>query len=460
MPIKGVCPKLSTNIYYMQKIKDYLNSGSARSIKAKKNVIQMFVIRGFSILIGFVLLPVTIGYVNSETYGIWLTISSMVAWISFFDIGIGNGLKNKLAEALAQDDYELGRKYVSTTYAILSLIFIPLMFIIIPISYFVNWSNILNLTESSCEGLLTAIIITIAYFCLNFILNTINVVILAEQRPADASLRSLVQQIVSFVIILVLTKTTEGSLVKLCLALCAAPLVVVSFFNVYLFCTRYKSIAPSFRYIDFKVAPNLLKLGLQFFVIQIASVIQFQMTNFLILRYFGGAEVTAYNVSYKYFNVLMMVWSILVSPLWVGFTDAITKNDFKWIANVICKFKKMFLVFLLIGILMLLVSPFVYNIWMGDKVSISFILSVFVLLYNIVFMYGTVYVNFLNGAGILKTQTIASCMSPFVFFGITFLMMHWGFGIESILIGSILANFNGYLLAPVQTRLYLKRTNN
>ena len=65
----------------MQKIKDYLNSGSARSIKAKKNVIQMFVIRGFSILIGFVLLPVTIGYVNSETYGIWLTISSMVAWM-------------------------------------------------------------------------------------------------------------------------------------------------------------------------------------------------------------------------------------------------------------------------------------------------------------------------------------------------------------------------------------------
>ena len=59
------------------------------------------------------------------------------------------------------------------------------------------------------------------------------------------------------------------------------------------------------------------------------------MTNFLILRYFGGTEVTAYNVSYKYFNVLMMVWSILISPLWVGFTDAITKNDFKWITNVL-----------------------------------------------------------------------------------------------------------------------------
>lgn len=444
----------------MQKIKDYLNSGSARSIKAKKNVIQMFVIRGLSILIGLVLLPVTIGYVNSEIYGVWLTISSMVAWISFFDIGIANGLKNRLVEAIAQNDYELGRKYVSTTYAILSLIFIPLMIVLIPISYFVNWSAVLNISESNCEGLLIAIIITIAYFCFNFILSTINTVILAEQRPADASLRSLIQQFVSFIIIVVLTKTTEGSLVKLCLALCAAPLVVVSFFNVYLFCTRYKDIAPSFQYIDFKVAPNLLKLGIQFFIIQIASVIQFQMTNFLILRYFGGTEVTAYNVSYKYFNVLMMVWSILISPLWVGFTDAITKNDFKWITNVIDKFRKMFFVFLFVGIIMLLVSPFVYEIWMGDKVSISFLLSAFVLLYNIVFMFGTVYVNFLNGAGVLKTQTISSCISPFVFFGITFLMMHFGFGIESILIGSILANFNGYLLAPIQTHLYLKRINN
>jgi hypothetical protein len=51
----------------------------------------------------------------------------MVVWISFFDIGINNGLRNKLTAALAHNDYNLGRKYVSTTYAILFLIFMPLM---------------------------------------------------------------------------------------------------------------------------------------------------------------------------------------------------------------------------------------------------------------------------------------------------------------------------------------------
>lgn len=444
----------------LNKLKSFFNSGNARSIKAKKNIFQMLFIRGTSILIGLVLLPLTIGYVNSETYGLWLTISSMVAWISFFDIGIGNGLKNRLAEALAVGDYELGRKYVSTTYAILSLIFIPLMLLLIPIVQFVDWPSILNVDANNCEGLLTAISITIAYFCLNFILNTINVVILAEQRPADASLRSLIQQIVSFVLIFILTKTTEGSLVKLCLALCASPILVVALFNFTLFSGRYKNIAPSLKYIDFNVAPNLLKLGLQFFIIQIAAVIQYQMTNFLIMRYFGGSEVTAYNVAYKYFNILTMVWTILVTPLWVGFTDAIVKQDFAWILTVFRRYNRMLIVFVLGGIFMLTISEFVYDIWIGDKVNVSFSISLFVLIYNIVFMYATIYVNFLNGAGVLKVQTISSCFSPIVFLGLTALLLCKGFGIESILIGSIVANFNGYLLAPIQTKHLLTNFKN
>lgn len=440
----------------LNKIKSFFNSGNARSVKAKKNIFQMLFIRGTSILIGLVLLPLTVGYVNSETYGLWLTISSMVAWISFFDIGIGNGLKNRLAEALAVEDYELGRKYVSTTYAILSLIFIPLMLLLIPIAQFVDWQSLLNVDAENCEGLITAITITIAYFCLNFILSTINTVIMAEQRPADASLRSLIQQVVSFVIIFVLTKTTEGDLVKLCLALCASPILVVAFFNITLYTGRYKRIAPSLRYVDFKEAPKLLKLGLQFFIIQIAGVIQFQMTNFLIMRYFGGSEVTAYNVAYKYFNILMMVWTILITPLWVGFTDAITKKDYQWIQNVFTRYTRMFYLFLIGGFLMFAISGFVYDLWMGDKVSVDTSISLWVFLYSIVYMFATLYVNFLNGAGELKTQTIASCISPFVFICVSFLLMHFGCGIESILIGSIAANFNGYLLAPLQTKRIIK----
>lgn len=49
--------------------------------------------------------------------------SSIVGWFVFFDVGLTQGLRNRFAEARAKGDEELARNYVSTTYAILGIIF-------------------------------------------------------------------------------------------------------------------------------------------------------------------------------------------------------------------------------------------------------------------------------------------------------------------------------------------------
>ena len=74
----------------------FFNQGSERTVKAKKNILLMLLIKGGNILIGVLLVPITLGYVDTDCYGIWLTLSSMVLWISFFDIGLNNGLKQNL----------------------------------------------------------------------------------------------------------------------------------------------------------------------------------------------------------------------------------------------------------------------------------------------------------------------------------------------------------------------------
>lgn len=437
----------------VEKIKEYFKGGNERTVKAKKNVLYMVVYKGISILAGLLLVPITINYVDSENYGLWLTLSSMIAWMSFFDIGINNGLKNKLAEALARKDYKLGRKYVSTTYAILALIFIPLMLILLFIVPFIPWESLLNISSKYGNSLVVAICILVVYFCLNFILSTINVVMMADQQPADASLRSLVQQLVSLAIIYVLTLTTKGSLVNLCLALCASPLIVVLFFNFSLFRGKYAELAPSFNNIDFRVAPDLMKLGIQFFIIQVAGVIQWQMANFLIIRYFGAVSVTEYNIAYKYFSILTMGWGILNTPVWAAVTDAITKGDYVWIQNAINKFLKLFLLFTLVGILMLIVSPWVYKIWIGDKVNIVFLLSLSLLVYNVVIMFGGIFIAVVNGSGQLKIQMYACLISPIVYLCCFFLCTKaFNWGIYSVIIASIVANFNGIVLAPIQCR--------
>lgn len=431
---------------------NFFTKGSERSVKSKLNIISMLFIKGGSILIGLLLLPLTLDYVDSETYGVWLTISSMVAWISFFDVGLGNGLKNKLAEALAQKDTELGKKYVSTTYALMTLIFIPLMIVLLLfVIPNVNWTKLMNLSTSLSGELNRAIMICVAYFCIRFILSVFNTIMQAFQKPAIASLVGLLEQFSTLLMILILTKVTEGSLTHLSIALCLPPLCILFASNLFLFSGQYKVISPSFRSVDFSVAPHLLKLGAQFFIIQIAGIIQYQMVNFLILRNFGAADVTAYNACYKYFSVLNMVWAILTTPLWVAFTDAITKNDYSWITNVLKKYSKLLCLFIIGGIIMLACSGVVYRLWLGDKVFIAFEISFWVMLYNVATMISNLFVTFLNGAGKLKIQTIACCVSPLVFLAVCFGIIRLGYGIESIIIASIVCNFNGLLLAPIQT---------
>ena len=84
-------------------IKGFFTKGHERSIKAKKNIISSFVIQGISIGISLIMIPITLSYVNASQYGIWLTLSSIVTWFSFFDIGLTQGLRNKFAEARAKD---------------------------------------------------------------------------------------------------------------------------------------------------------------------------------------------------------------------------------------------------------------------------------------------------------------------------------------------------------------------
>lgn len=445
---------------FLYKIFDKIfNQGSGRTVKVKKNIALLSIYKGFSIAISLILVPMTLNYVDSGTYGVWLTLSSVVGWISFFDVGINNGLKNRLTEALARNDTELGRAYVSTTYAMLSLIFIPLMIVIVGLAPYINWASLLNIEIGENNGLVAAISIIVTYFCLNFILSTINVVILAHQEPADASLRSLIQQVFSLIIIYLLTLTTQGNLVNLCIGLCLSPLVVVTLFNITLFRGKYHDLRPAFKYVDFHKLPDLLKLGVKFFIIQIAGIVQFQMVNILIMRNYGADEVTSYNIAYKYFNVLYMIWGILITPIWAAVTDAAARNEYSWISNMQKKYLKIWVVLSVVGVFMLLISNTVYDLWVGDKVSVTFMLSLWVFIYNMVLMFGSIYVQILNGLSQLNVQTIASCISPFVFLGVTWLLIDNGVGVYAIIIGSVVANFNGFLLAPIQCMRLINKIN-
>ncbi|MEG2599615.1 MAG: hypothetical protein RSA66_09090, partial [Muribaculaceae bacterium] len=374
--------------------------------------------------------PMTIDYVDVETYGVWLTISSVVTWISFFDIGVNNGLKNRFAEAKALGQHDLAQRYVSTTYAILSLIFIPIIILFASFNSLIDWAVVFNLDAKFADSLSTSMLIVVGFFCLKFILSTINVIIVADQKPAEASLRALIENAVSLVIIFALTKFADGSLIKLCLALCVAPIIVLAFFNISLFRGRYRQYRPMIKKIDFSLLPDVFKLGVKFFIIQIAMIIQFQATNLIIIRSFGAADVTLYNVTYKYFNMLVMIIAIFLAPLWSAVTDAHAKSENQWILNAVNKYRKIAYLLLGVGVVMLIGSELFYKIWLNNPdIDTSYGFSFAMMLYMFSLIIGRVEGTVLNGLGYLKLQTISALTSPIIFCLVAYLginYFHWG----------------------------------
>lgn len=433
-------------------ISNFFTKGHERSIKAKKNILASLIIRGLSISISLIMVPLTINYVNPSRYGIWLTISSIVAWFSFFDIGLTQGLRNKFANAKAKGEDELARILVSTTYAILAIIFSIVWLIFIITNHFINWAKVLNVSENLKFDISTLVVIVFTYFCLQFVLKVITTLLIADQQPAKSSLIDLTGQIISLTFIFILVKTTEGSLINLGIGLCLSPLLVLAFANIVFFRGTFKKYSPKFSSIKFSYAKGLFNLGIIFFVIQVAAIIQFQSANIIIARNFGTLEVTSYNIVYKYFGILNMVFLIFLTPFWSASTEAFQNNDIQWIKNGIKKYNQLNIIMIFVGCIMLFSSSTIYRLWLGEgKVNIDFSLSFFGFLFFNTSLFGGKYVSFLNGISALRIQFIACIISPFLYIGLTFFFISYlKMGTYALFIAAIIVNYNTFLLAPVQ----------
>jgi O-antigen/teichoic acid export membrane protein len=433
-------------------VRRYFQQGNPRSILAKKQIVGSLFVRAASIAISLILVPLTINYVNPARYGVWLVLSSMVSWASFFDVGFNSGLRNRFAEAKAKGNDTLARIYVSTAYVFLGILFSFLMLILLVVSHFVDWGVVLNIRSANEDQVGAVAAVIIVYFCVTFVLRIVNTLLTADQKPAHASLIDMFGQLISLAVIFVLTRFGNGSLMHLTLALCLPQIVVLLAANLVLYGTACSAYAPSFGLAQSAYARDILGLGVKFFLPSLACIIQFQTTSFLIAHYFDVTQVTAYNIAYKYFYVLQMVFTIVTTPLWSSVTDSYSRGDEIWIRHVVNKYLYLLLGFVAMALLMLAFADTIYDFWIGrNRLHISFNISLMCCLFVISSMFATIFVSVLNGIGALKIQIVSSFIAPVVFVVLSlFFILKLRTGAEGILIASILSNVFGVVIAPIQ----------
>lgn len=407
--------------------------------------------------ISFLYVPILIHQLDTVNYGIWLTLTSIVSWCSFLDIGLGHGLRNLLAEAIAKNEKNIMKNLVGTSYAILTgiiLILIPIILISFPLF---DWAKILNAPSSMSKELLYLAIIVIICFFIQFVLNLINSILFAIQKPAQSSFITFISQLVAFIIVYILSLQNKSySLVTYGSIISLIPIFITLIYTIYLFKTKLNFLSFSYKNINFSLAPQLFNLGIKFFFIQLTAIILFQTNNLILTHVTGPEKVTDFNISYKYIGIISMIFTIIVTPIWSATTEAFHKQDYQWIKNTIKTLRKIFLLISLVGIILALSSKFVYNIWLGNAVQVDYGVQFLILVYFIANMWCGIHCNILNGIGKVKLQFIITATEALIHLPLAILLGKI-FGIYGVLTSMFLMTFINTIWEPIQINKILNK---
>ena len=379
-------------------------SGHARSVVVKKNVIASLVIKGISIIISLMLVPLTLGYLSSEIYGVWLVLSTMVIWLNHFDIGFTQGLKNKLTESLAKNDYDRGKSLVSTTYVVMVAIFCPLCIIVELIIPYIDWCSLLNIDKVYEQDIVKTIHILTISVCLQMIVNVFTTVVAAYQKVALSSMFGVIGQSISLIVIFILIKVAPPSLPILAISISFIPVTVTMIFSIIYYNKKFKKVKPTILSVNFSLVKDLFCLGYKFFIINIQDIVFYQSTNILISNVSGPEDVTSYNIVYKYIGVSSMIFQIILAPLWPAFTDAFTRKDYQWMKNIYNKMVKFYYVVLFSIVSMVCVSGPVYYLWIGSDAIIPFSMTLAIAIYMIIHTWDSLQITLITGVGAIKVE--------------------------------------------------------
>ena len=423
---------------------------SKRSSLLQKNILASFIIKGWSAVIVLLMVPATLHCLGEYKNGIWLTISSLLLWIDNMDIGLGNGLRNKIAEYMAHGERERTRSLVSSTFAMLSCIIIPVMLVLLLLIAVGDPYQVFNAAPTKVSHLDQVLMVTVILVCTSFVFKLIGNFYMGLQLPAVSNLLIALGQTLALIGTYIVLWSGSHSLMFIALVNTVSPLLVYLLAYPYTFFYKYPQLRPSFRLIDFKEAKAVINMGVQFFIMQISSVVLFMTSNILISNLFSPEMVTPYQITYRYFSILLVVFTVICMPFWNATTDAYQRNDMEWIRQAARKLRLMTIGILLCLIVMVALSDFVYAIWIDRQTVIDIRMSIVMAAYIFILIYSMCYSYFINGIGTLRLQLIFTATAAIVFIPLAYLATWWTHDIIWFMVVMCLVNIPGLIVNRIQ----------
>jgi O-antigen/teichoic acid export membrane protein len=397
--------------------------------------------------------PLTLHYLGTERYGIWMTMSSLIAMFNFADLGIGYGVLNVVADSSGRDDGAAMRGAVSSGFFVLSgiaLVILALFALAYPL---VPWPVVFNAESETARLEAGPSFASLAVcFALAIPIGMVQRVQMGLQQGFLVGLWQCLASVMGLAGVLVAIHF-EAPLPWLILGLVGAPLVAGIVNNVVFFGMRRTDLLPAVRHVSQQTMLRVARTGVLFFVLQISFAIIFMSDNLIIAHSLGSSAVTEYAVPRRLFALVGTVLAMLLSPLWPAYGEALARRDHAWVRRTLRRSVWIAVSFATVLCAALVIfGDRLMRLWVGPVIDAPLILLLGLAAWQITDACSNAIAMFLNGANVFRFQIAVSCGMSLLAIVLKLLLVQ-EIGISGVVWGTVIT----YAVSLPVTYLYLRR---
>lgn len=303
-----------------------------------QNILGAFAVKGLSLVVSLFTLPAYMRFFKDQNVlGVWYTVLSVLTWVLNFDLGVGNGLRNKLALALAVNDQERARQVISSAYFMIGGLMLVLTAAGLTLIPLADWNGFFNVEADLISGETLAQVVRYAFIgiALQFFLRLISSILYALQKSAVNDAISLVTSVLLLTFALLAPAAAPADSLKLFslgYVFCAnLPLAVAT---VMVFWGPLKKCRPGRRWVNVSCAKGVLSLGGMFFFCQIFYMVIANTNEFFITQYTDPTNVVEYQIYNKLFTLVGTLFMLGLTPVWSAVSRAVAEEDYLWLRRV------------------------------------------------------------------------------------------------------------------------------
>ena len=167
---------------------------------------------------------------------------------------------------------------------------------------------------------------------------------------------------------------------------------------------------------------------------------------------FGAESVVDFNVAYRYFQIPIMGYSIILIPIWSSVTNAYVLKDFLWIKKTFYNIEKISVLFFLLILIMLAFSDQAYELWLNDKVSIPWNLSLSMALFATINIFSAPLSQIINGTGKVYLTTIIVSLVIVLYIPVAILFAKTSLKVSGVMFATCLLNGLPQILYFIQVK--------